>query len=44
MCSCLQSMQIQLQRMWDEKGAKLDQIVQLKKYDYDSNQVHVYIL
>ena len=40
MCSCLQSMQVQLQRMWDGKGAKLDQIVQLRKYEYDSNQVN----
>ena len=39
MCSCLLSMQVQLQRMWDEKGAKLDQVVQLRKYEHDSAQV-----
>ena len=39
MCSCLQSMQAQLQRMWDEKGARLDQVVQLRKYEHDSEQV-----
>ena len=41
MCSCLLSMQVQLQRMWDEKGAKLDQVVQLRKYEHDSSQVCV---
>ncbi|CAI8014499.1 Triple functional domain protein, partial [Geodia barretti] len=43
MCSCLLSMQVQLQRMWDEKGAKLDQVVQLRKYEHDSAQMMQWI-
>ena len=39
LCSRLQAMRDLLDRVWLEKGAKLDRILQLRIYENDSEQV-----
>lgn len=39
LCNTLQLMRDRLERMWTEKGGRLDQILQLRVYENDTEQV-----
>ena len=39
LCSGLQTMRDRLETVWEEKGGRLDQILQLRVYENDSDQV-----